>query len=36
MHCSAKQIHIKARQERNVILLIAQEGGQISVDHRTT
>jgi hypothetical protein len=34
-HGSAEQIHIKARRERNAILLIAQEGGQISVDHES-
>jgi hypothetical protein len=36
MHGSAEQIHIKARRERNAILQIAQEGGQILVDHRST
>jgi hypothetical protein len=34
MHGSAEQIHIKARRERNVVLYVAQEGGQISEDHR--
>jgi hypothetical protein len=36
MHGSPEQVHIKARRERHTILQIAQEGGQISVDHRGT
>jgi hypothetical protein len=36
MHGRPEQVHIKARQEGHAILQIAQEGGQVSVDHRGT
>jgi hypothetical protein len=36
MNGSPKQVHIKARQEREAILKITQEVGQVSVDHRGT
>jgi hypothetical protein len=36
MHGSPEKVHIKARRERDAILQIAQEGGQVSVDHRGT
>jgi hypothetical protein len=34
MHGSFKQVHIKARRKRLTILQIAQEGGQVPVDHK--
>jgi hypothetical protein len=36
VHGSFKQVRIKARRKRLTILQIAQEGGQILVDHRST
>jgi hypothetical protein len=36
MHGSPKQVHMKDGRERHAILQIAQEGGQVSVDHRGT
>jgi ribonuclease HI len=36
MHGSVKQIHIKVRRERLVVLQIAQKGGQILVDFRSS
>jgi hypothetical protein len=36
MHGSLKQVHIKARRKRLTILQIAQEGGQVPVDRRST
>jgi hypothetical protein len=36
MHGSPEQVHIKARRERHAILQIAQECGQVLVDHRGT
>jgi hypothetical protein len=35
MHGSLEKVHIKARRERPAIVQIAQEGGQVSVDHRS-
>jgi hypothetical protein len=35
MHGSLEQVHIKARRKRPTILQIAQEGGQVPVDHRS-
>jgi hypothetical protein len=36
MHGSLEQVHIKAGRERHAILQIAEEGGQVLVDHRST
>jgi hypothetical protein len=36
MHGSLEQVHIKARQKRLTILQIAQEGGQVLVNRRST
>jgi hypothetical protein len=36
MHGSLKQVHIKARRKRLIILQIAQESGQVPVDHKST
>jgi hypothetical protein len=36
MHGSPEQVHIKAGRKRHTVLQVAQEGGQISVDHRGT
>jgi hypothetical protein len=36
MHDSLEQVHIKARRKGPTVLQIAQEGGQVSVDHRST
>jgi hypothetical protein len=36
MHGSPEQVHIEARRERDAILQTAQEGGQVSMDHRGT
>jgi hypothetical protein len=36
MHGSIKQVHIKTKRKRLIILQIAQEGGQVLVDSRST
>jgi hypothetical protein len=36
MHGSFKQVHIKVRRKRPTILQIAQEGGQVPVDLRSS
>jgi hypothetical protein len=35
MHGSLEQVHIKVRRKGPTVLQIAQEGGQVSVDHRS-
>jgi hypothetical protein len=36
MHGSLEQVHIKARRKGLTVLQIAQEGGQVLVDRRST
>jgi hypothetical protein len=36
MHGSLEQVHIKARRKRLTILQIAQEGGKVPMDNRST
>jgi hypothetical protein len=36
MHGGLEQVHIKTRRKRFIMLQIAQEGGQVLVDRRST